>query len=82
MTDIIGYAAAVLTTTAFIPQFVKVWKTRSTEGISLRMYLMFCVGVLLWFIYGTELRSLPIILANGVTLLLTLAILAMKIRYR
>ena len=82
MTEVIGFIAAVLTTTAFVPQFIKVWKTRSTQGISLRMYLMLCTGVLLWLVYGFEIRSLPVILANGVTLVLTLAILVLKIRYK
>ncbi len=82
MTETIGFIAAVLTTTAFVPQFLKVWKTRSTRDISLRMYLMLCTGIFLWLVYGIRLNSLPIILANGVTLGLTLAILGLKIRHR
>jgi len=82
LTEAVGFIAAVLTTTAFVPQFIKVWKTRSTQSISLRMYLMLCTGVLLWLVYGFEIRSLPVILANGVTLVLTLAILVLKIRYK
>ncbi|HEY9167513.1 MAG TPA: SemiSWEET transporter [Candidatus Kryptonia bacterium] len=82
MTETIGFLAAILTTTAFIPQFLKVWKTRSTKDISLRMYLMLCAGVFLWLIYGVLLNSLPIILANGVTLVLTLAILGLKLRHK
>lgn len=82
LTEIIGIMAAVLTTTAFIPQFLKMWKTHSTQDISLRMYLMFCAGVLFWLIYGLEINSLPVILANAATLALTLMILAFKIRYK
>lgn len=82
LTEIIGFAAAILTTAAYIPQFVKVWKTRSTKDISLRMYLMMCSGVFLWLVYGIRLCSLPIILANGTAFLLTLAILGMKIRHK
>ena len=82
LTETIGFLAAILTTTAFVPQFIKVWKTRSTRDISMRMYLMLCSGVFLWLIYGIRLRSLPIILANGVTLALTFAILGLKIRHK
>ncbi len=82
LTEIIGFVAAILTTTAFIPQFLKVWKTRSTKDISMRMYLMLCSGVFLWLVYGLRLRSFPIMLANGVTLILTLAILVLKIRHK
>ncbi len=81
-TEIIGFAAAILTTAAYIPQFVKVWKTRSTKDISLRMYLMMCSGVFLWLVFGIRLRSLPIILANGITFILTAALLGMKIRHK
>lgn len=82
MTETIGFIAALLTTTAFVPQFLKVWRTRSTQDISLRMYLMLSAGVLLWLIYGIRLGSLPIIFANGATLTLALSILALKIRYK
>ncbi len=82
LTETIGYLAAVLTTAAYIPQFLKVWKTRSAKDISLRMYLMMCSGVFLWLVFGVRLRSLPIILANGITFILTVAILGMKIRHK
>lgn len=82
MTETIGFIAALLTTTAFVPQFLKVWRTRSTQDISFRMYLMLSAGVLLWLIYGIRLSSLPIVFANGATLALALSILALKIKYK
>ena len=82
MTETIGFIAAVFTTLAYLPQFMKVWKSRSAKDISMRMYAMMCTGVFLWLVYGIRLSSLPIILANGVTLALTLAILGLKIKHR
>ena len=82
LTEIIGFAAAIFTTLAYVPQFMKVWRSRSAKDVSLRMYLMMCTGVFLWLVFGIRLRSLPIILANGVTLVLTLAILWLKIRHK
>ncbi len=82
LTEIIGFIAAIFTTLAYVPQFMKVWRSRSAKDVSLRMYLMMCTGVLLWLVFGIRLRSLPIILANGVTLVLTLAILGLKIRHK
>src|SRR3954451_14859887 len=38
--DYIGYAAAVCTTSAYIPQVTRVWRTRSTKDISLKMFLV------------------------------------------
>jgi len=77
----IGIAAAVLTTTAFAPQAVKAWRSRSTADVSLAMFMMLVVGICLWLAYGIVIGDTPLILANGVTLVLAGAILAAKIRF-
>ena len=82
LTETIGFIAAVFTTLAYVPQVMKVWKSRSAKDVSMRMYLMMCTGVSLWLVYGIRLRSLPIIAANGTALVLTLAILGLKIKHR
>ncbi len=79
--EIIGYAAALLTTLAFVPQVVKTWKTRSTKDISLLMFIVFCVGVLLWMVYGLLLNSVPIIAANAVAFFLGAILLTLKIKH-
>ena len=79
MRDLLGYLAAVLTTLAFFPQVLKAFKTKSTKDMSLTMWLMLCIGVLCWLIYGIELGSGPIIVANAVTLVLAGAVLVLKI---
>jgi MtN3 and saliva related transmembrane protein len=81
MTKIIGLLAALLTTAAFVPQVLHTLATRDTRGVSLRMYLIFVAGVLLWLVYGLLMRDLPLILANSVTLLLAVAILYLKVRH-
>lgn len=78
----IGSVAAVLTTVSFVPQAVKVIRERQTKGISLGMYVLFTLGVALWFVYGVLIDSSPVYLANGITLLLAGTILATKVRYR
>ena len=77
----IGYIAAVLTTISFVPQALKTLRTKSTDGISLGMYIILTTGVACWLIYGILLRDIPIIMANGITLILTGAILALKIKH-
>jgi MtN3 and saliva related transmembrane protein len=77
----IGSAAAAMTTSAFIPQVLQVWRTRSTQDISLGMYAIFTAGVACWLAYGMLLGAWPIIAANGITLLLAGMVLAMKWRY-
>lgn len=79
MTEFIGYAAAFCTTVAFLPQAVKVYKTRQTKDISLGMFLLLTTGVVLWLSYGIIINSYPIIAANTVTLLFDIYILYMKI---
>jgi MtN3 and saliva related transmembrane protein len=79
--ELVGFAAATLTTVAFVPQAWKIWKTRSADGVSLRMYLIFTLGVVLWLVYGVELGSRPMIVANIVTLALAIFILYMRIRH-
>jgi MtN3 and saliva related transmembrane protein len=79
--EVIGTLAGLLTTMAFIPQVWRVWRTRSARDISLPMYVIFTAGVVLWFAYGLMTGALPLIVANGVTLLLAGAVLAMKLRF-
>ena len=78
--SILGYIAAVLTTVSFLPQVTHIFKTRDTSAISLSMYLMFSIGVFLWFIYGTLIHAWPMVIANGITLLLALTIVFLKIK--
>lgn len=77
----IGGAAATLTTCSFIPQVLRVWRTKHTKDISLLMYTLFTTGVALWLAYGILLASWPIILANGITLLLAGTVLVLKLRF-
>ena len=79
--DWIGYAAAALTTTGFVPQAWLTFKTRDVSGISLSMYSAFTLGIFLWLVYGLLLNAWPIVMANAVTLALALAILVMKLRF-
>ena len=78
----IGFFADFCTTIAFLPQAVKVYKSKSTKDISLYMFLIFTIGVLSWLIYGLIINDLPVILANAVTLILSFFILIYKIRFK
>ncbi|MCL6273950.1 SemiSWEET transporter [Muricauda sp. 2012CJ35-5] len=80
--EIIGLIAATLTTSAFVPQVVKTWKTKSTKDISLTMYSAFFLGTMLWLYYGYEHQSLAIMLANGITGILVIFMLVLKIRHK
>ena len=79
---IIGLIAAAFTTIALFPQLIKVWKTKSTRDISTGMFLLYCFGLLLWFIYGEYIGDLPLILANSIGFVQAFVILVFKIKYK
>jgi MtN3 and saliva related transmembrane protein len=79
--DFIGYVAATCTTVAFLPQLIRVVRLRSARDISLGMFSVFSTGTALWLIYGLLTHSNPVVVANAVTFLLSISILALKLRY-
>jgi MtN3 and saliva related transmembrane protein len=81
LADLVGYAAATLTTLSFVPQAWLTFRTRDVRGISLGMYSVFTFGIALWLLYGWMVGAWPIVAANAVTLALASVILGMKIRY-
>jgi len=81
MISAIGFAAAALTTIAFLPQAIKIWRSRSSRDVSLSMAVIMFIGVVLWLAYGLLRADLPIIAANVVTLFLAGSILVGKLRF-
>ena len=80
--DLIGYIAAFMTTAAFFPQTMQVIRTRDTRSISLAMYILFTSGICFWLVYGLIIESLPMTIANSITLVLASIILYMKVKER
>ena len=76
--ELIGYAAAFCGTVSLIPQIIKLCKERSAKAISATMYLIYTIGVVLWLIYGIMINSIPLIIAEIITLGLSITILIMK----
>lgn len=78
---LLGLAAGACTTVAFLPQVIKAWRSRSTNDISLGMFLVMTFGIGLWLVYGIVIGDIPLIAANAVTFAFVLAILVCKLRY-
>jgi MtN3 and saliva related transmembrane protein len=78
---ILGLVAAFCTTFAYLPQVMKAWRTRSTQDISLGMFLMTATGVALRLAYGLFRLDLPLIASNVVSLMFALTILVLKLRH-
>ena len=81
MREAIGYLAGLLATIAFLPQVTKIITEKSAKDISLSMYVLFCAGVGLWLVYGFLISSWPVIVSNFVTLALSGAVLALKLKH-
>ncbi|GAA4115900.1 SemiSWEET transporter [Aquimarina addita] len=80
--EILGFVAATLTTAAFLPQVYQTWRTKNAQSLSLYMLLIFFVGVLSWLVYGVLINSMPVIVANVVTAILTFMLLFFKYTYK
>ena len=79
--SLLGAAAAVCTTGAYLPQLIRAWRTRSTRDVSLPMFLLLVTGIALWLVYGILIGDGPLIVANGVSLCFTASILYLKLRH-
>lgn len=79
--EFIGTIAATLTTAAYIPQTIKVLREKHTKSISLGMYVMITLGIAMWLVYGLMIDSPSLIIANGLTLVMSSVILLMKLRH-
>ncbi|MCC7040721.1 MAG: SemiSWEET family sugar transporter [Burkholderiales bacterium] len=79
--DPLGVVAGVLTTIAFIPQVLRIRRTRSAHDVSWLLFGILALASTLWLWYGVRLHSLPLIATNVVTLALQLWIVALKWRY-
>ena len=80
--QLLGLAAGMLTTIAFLPQVIKTWKSRSAKDLSLGMFSMFCLGVAMWLAYGLLVQDIPVIAANLLTLMLASTLLFFKLRFK
>ncbi|MDP8022925.1 MAG: SemiSWEET transporter [Nitrososphaeria archaeon] len=79
---LLGLVAGFLTTVAYVPEVIKVFNTKDTKGISLIWLFTMLTGALLWLYYGLLITSIPVIAANGVSALLILLLIILKLKYK
>ena len=79
--DLLGLVATCFTTSSFVPQVWRTWKTRDMSGISLPTYVIITIGLALWLVYGWLRGDMPLMVANAVMVVLTGAITVMKLRF-
>ena len=78
---VLGLVAGGLTTFAILPQLIKILKTKSTKDISLLLFIMAFLGVILWLVYGFLINDIPVMVGNGISLLLVGSVLILKLKY-
>ncbi len=80
--DVIGFAAGALTTLSLIPEVAKTVRMKETRDISMGWLGMVGAGNFLWLVYGLFLSSMPLIIANSLSLLLALIMVSLKLKYK
>lgn len=80
LASLVGLVAGLCSTSSFVPQVLKAWREGDTEAISKRMYIVTVSAFSLWIVYGVLIESWPIITFNIASLVLSGAILVLKLR--
>ena len=78
--EVIGGVSGMLTTAAFFPQAIKVYKTKDTSAISLVMFVILVLGLIGWVFYGILMEQIPVVIPNVITLMLAFYILLVKLK--
>jgi MtN3 and saliva related transmembrane protein len=80
--SLIGVAAAVLTTSSFVPQIIKGYRTKSMDDVSRYLMSLFATGTVLWMVYGIYKSDWVIIVANATATAFNVILLCLKFSYR
>lgn len=78
--EIIGYLAGIFTSVAVIPQISKAWKTRQVDDISLTTVGILACGLAMWVAYGIMKQAWPIIITNGLSLLMNVFLFGLVVK--
>ena len=82
MEDLIGYAGGVLSSVSFLPQVIKIWRTRSAEDLSMLTLMLLTCNVSLWLTYGIVINNAPLYITNAVVLAMVLLMVYFKIKFK
>jgi len=82
MVQILGLVAGACTSLAAVPQLIKTWKTKEVENISMKMFLLYVVGMSMWLTYGIIKSDMPIVITNAIALTFHGLMLFFKLKYK
>ena len=79
---LLGLVAGTITSVTFLPQVIRIYKTKSAKDLSSTMLGMLIVGVAMWLAYGIAINDIAIMYTNGMVLFLSLIMLYFKFRFK
>ena len=82
LAEILGLAAGTITSITFLPQVIRIWKTKSVKDISMLMMLLLIAGTVCWLTYGLLMKDTAIIYTNVMVLAMSLVMFYFKIKYK
>lgn len=82
LAEILGLAAGTITSITFLPQVIRIWKTRSVKDISMLMMVLLVLGTSCWLTYGLLMKDTAIIYTNIMVMAMSLIMFYFKIKYK
>ena len=82
LVEIMGLIGAFLSSITFMPQVYKTWKMKSAGDLSLSMMLIVFTSTLIWLVYGFSLHLMPVIICNGIIMLLSALLIYFKLTFK
>jgi MtN3 and saliva related transmembrane protein len=79
---LLGLAAGTISSITFLPQVIRIWKTRSAKDLSLSMLSLLILGVSMWLAYGIIVKDVAIIYTNSMVLTMSFVMLFFKLRFK
>ena len=79
--EYIGVTAGIFVAVSVMPQIIKSWKTKSTKDIAISWSLINLGGQILWIVYGFLINSSSLVVMSGISLVMNLSMVVLKLKY-
>ena len=80
--NIVGAAGGIVSSVTFLPQVIKIWKTKSAKDLSMGTLMFLVLNVSLWLLYGILTNLYPIIITNGIVLSMVFIMVYFKLTFK
>jgi MtN3 and saliva related transmembrane protein len=80
--SLVGVAAAILTTSSFVPQIIKAYRSKTMDDVSRYLMILFATGTVLWMVYGLYKSDWVIVVANATATVFNAVLLYFKLSFK